>query len=120
MCDTENHWVQVFGLDGTFVRQWGGKGAGPGQFNMPDSVAVVGDAVIICDAGILFHAGVRVGWRFYEAVGRAWKRPGAVLFSLCCGCERNEVIVSDGGNHRISMQVFGLDGTFTRQWGGQA
>ena len=43
--------MQVFGLDGTFVRQWGGRGAGPGQFNVPRGVAVVGDAVIVCDAG---------------------------------------------------------------------
>ena len=49
--DYGNHRMQVFGLDGTFVRQWGGKGAGPGQFNRSDGVAVVGDEVVVCDAG---------------------------------------------------------------------
>ena len=29
VCDYNNRRVQVFGLDGTFVRQWGGEGAGP-------------------------------------------------------------------------------------------
>ena len=41
----------MFELDGTFVRQWGSEGAGPGQFSRPAGVAVVGDEVIVGDAG---------------------------------------------------------------------
>ena len=49
--DDGNHRVQVFKLDGTFVRQWGGMGDGPRQFSQPGGVAVVGNEVIVCDSG---------------------------------------------------------------------
>ena len=38
--DYDNHRVQVFGLDGSYKRQWGGEGDGAGQFNYPDGIAV--------------------------------------------------------------------------------
>ena len=40
VADFANHRVQVFGLDGSFVRQWGGKGGGAGQFVHPRNIAV--------------------------------------------------------------------------------
>jgi DNA-binding beta-propeller fold protein YncE len=38
--DYENDRVQVFGLDGSYKRQWGGEGDGAGQFNYPADIAV--------------------------------------------------------------------------------
>ena len=38
--DQLNHHVQVFGLDGSFVRQWGGLGHGVGQFVCSRGIAV--------------------------------------------------------------------------------
>ena len=38
--DYASHRVQVFGLDGSYKRQWGGKGDGAGQFNRPEGIAV--------------------------------------------------------------------------------
>ena len=35
VCCAWNYRVVVFGLDGSFVRQWGGKGNGEGQFKLP-------------------------------------------------------------------------------------
>ena len=40
VCDSDNHRVQVFRSDGTFVRAWGSRGRAPGQFVHPSSVAV--------------------------------------------------------------------------------
>ena len=51
MADGGNKRVQVFGLNEAFVRQWGGPGAGPAQFEGLRGMAVVGDdsEVLICD-----------------------------------------------------------------------
>ena len=48
--DLNNHRVQVFGLDGSFIRQWGGEGNGVGQFESPWGVAVSkGELFVGCD-----------------------------------------------------------------------
>ena len=39
VCDCSHHRVQVFGLDGSFVRQWGSQGDGQGQFSHPCGVS---------------------------------------------------------------------------------
>ena len=36
-------------VEGVFVRQWGERGAAPGQFNRPRAVAVWGQEVVVCD-----------------------------------------------------------------------
>src|SRR5207244_11227263 len=41
--DTGNKRVQVFGLDGSFKRMFGGTGAGPGQFNEEVGLAIDDD-----------------------------------------------------------------------------
>ena len=47
LTDFENHRVHVFGLDGSFVRQWGGEGDGAGQFVCPSGVAVSAGEVFV-------------------------------------------------------------------------
>ena len=39
----------MFGLDGSFVRQWGAKGSGEGQFNRPLFVVVRGEEVLVTE-----------------------------------------------------------------------
>ena len=40
--DPFNSRVQVFTPDGTFLREWGEAGAGPGQLTTPEGIAVDG------------------------------------------------------------------------------
>ena len=47
VCDANNHRVQVFGLDGAFVRQWDTKRSGDGQLDDPHGVVVNGDVVLV-------------------------------------------------------------------------
>jgi len=47
--DKLNHRVQVFELDGSFVRQWGTKGAEEGQLYFPEAIVVSEDEVFVCD-----------------------------------------------------------------------
>ena len=44
--DTNNHRVQVFTNDGSFLAQWGSFGSGPGQFDRPMGIAVAPDGTV--------------------------------------------------------------------------
>src|SRR5690348_11024876 len=45
----EDRRIQVFRLDGSFVREWGSYGEGEGQFKGPCGVAEVNGEVFVCD-----------------------------------------------------------------------
>ena len=61
MVDTDNHQVQYFSTNGTYIAEWGTKGVGRGQFSAPLSVAVDDSRVFVVDTGNnrvqLFSAG---------------------------------------------------------------
>jgi DNA-binding beta-propeller fold protein YncE len=38
--DSENHRVQIFSKNGTFITKWGNEGSGDGQFLKPESITV--------------------------------------------------------------------------------
>ena len=67
--DTGNERVEVFGLDGTFVRSWGGTGSAPNQLLEPVGITVGSDGnVYVADSG------QRAGERFRHQ----WQSAGAV------------------------------------------
>ncbi len=86
--DCYNHRIQVFNVDGVFIREWGSEGEGDGQFYCPHGVAVL----------------ARSQDRILQNLQNLQKHPTQDL-----------VFVADSWNHRV--QVFGLDGTFIRKWG---
>ena len=50
--DTGNERVQVFSIDGTFKRVWGGYGGGPGQLIEPVGIAIGPDGLVyVADSG---------------------------------------------------------------------
>ncbi len=49
VCDCANDRIQVFSLAGVFLRQWGSRGHGPGQFKHPSSVVMRGAEVLVSD-----------------------------------------------------------------------
>jgi tripartite motif-containing protein 71 len=52
VADTENHRIQKFAPDGTFLTQWGSLGSGDGEFWSPYGVAVDGGGnVYVADGG---------------------------------------------------------------------
>ena len=114
VCDTNNHRIQIFQPDGTFVRKWGSFGIAQGQFNYPSSVAVSSnDDVFVL--GLDCVEVFRLDGSFVCSWGSSGTGPGQ--FQSCNGVaiHNDMVLISDTGNHRI--QCFGLDGTFMRMWG---
>ena len=52
VCDTVNHWIQVFNRSGKFVAKFGTKGSGIGEFDRPVSAAVLSDGkIVVSDFG---------------------------------------------------------------------
>ncbi|MBX3026387.1 NHL repeat-containing protein [bacterium] len=49
VADRNNHRIQSFARDGSFLRAWGGPGAGPGQFREPHDVAADDEFVYVAD-----------------------------------------------------------------------
>jgi len=113
--DRFNHRIQVFHLDGTFVRMWGSNGAGTSEFRNPAAVAVRGNIVCVADTTnhriqIFRRDGTFVQKWGSRGIGQGqFRNPYGLVIT------DDTIFVGDCGNHRI--QVFDLDGTFIRMWG---
>ncbi len=115
--DTENHRVQKFDADGTFLAKWGTEGTGDGQFGYPEAVAVdptTGD-VYIADS-----------WNHrvqkFDADGTFLTTWGTIGFGdgqfvlpqgVAVNPTTRDVYVTADGR----VQKFDTDGTFLTSWG---
>ncbi len=117
--------VTVFNADGSFAATWGGPGQGDGQFQEPWGIAVAPDGnVYVADTWnhrvqYFDPSGKFLGkWgRLGDAKGRTDTDQGVFWGPRSIAISpAGEIYVTDTGNKRI--QVFGLDGTFKRMFGG--
>ena len=51
IADNYNHRIQVFTPEGSFLRKFGSRGSGPGQFISPIDVTIGDNKLYVCDAG---------------------------------------------------------------------
>jgi DNA-binding beta-propeller fold protein YncE len=117
--------VSVFNPDGTFSSSFGGPGQGDGQFQEPWGIAVApGGNIYVADTWnhrveYFDPNGKFLGkWgRLGDAKGSTATEPGVFWGPREIAISpAGEVFVTDTGNKRV--QVFGLDGTFKRMFGG--
>lgn len=47
VCDSWNHRIQVFDLNGKFVYKFGAKGENLGEFNLPSAIAVLSNGRVV-------------------------------------------------------------------------
>lgn len=125
VADTRNSRIQMFTPDGKFLRQWGQKGSGEGEFDFPDGIAVLPlpdgrTEIIVVDTHnhriqVFTSRGKFLRqWGLRGSEEGEFNTPGGVaVLSLSNG--RREIVVADMGIHRI--QVFTPEGKFLRQWG---
>jgi len=117
VCDRNNHRVQLFCSDGTFVRQWGSHGTALGQFQYPCSAAVSSsDEVFVADIHNHRIQVFQLDGSFVRSWGSQGGAPGQFDWISGVVVHGDLVLVSELFNDRI--QCFGLDGTFLRMWGG--
>lgn len=111
--DTGNKRVQVFDLDGTFLREFGGRGMGAGRLDEPVGISISEDGLVaVADT---WNKRVQV----FDAAGtvlRQWQipswsasNPDEKPFLLWVG---DRIFVTDP--HRQRVLVFGDDGSY--QW----
>lgn len=105
-----NSRVVKFAKDGKYLKEWGKKGAGEGEFNLPHAVFV--------DAKGRVHVGDRENNRVqvFDADGKfitQWKETGAPFGLALTNDER--VLVADGRAHVVN--VLNLDGKALGRWG---
>jgi uncharacterized protein (TIGR03663 family) len=117
--------VTVFNPDGSIASSWGSPGSGDGQFNEPWGIAVAPNGnVYVADTWnhriqYFDPTGKFLGkWgTLGDAKGSATDMPNVFWGPREVAVSpAGEVYVTDTGNKRI--QVFGLDGTFKRMFGG--
>ncbi len=48
--DRDKYWIYLFGKDGTFLRKFGGQGAGPGELQSPNKIYVLDQILYVNDA----------------------------------------------------------------------
>jgi DNA-binding beta-propeller fold protein YncE len=118
VADAENARIQYFTPSGSFLGEWGRKGSGEGEFNLPDNVAVApnGDVYVSNDKG-LFRVqrfsprGEFVGGWGAEGTGAGeFGHPGGIAVGA-----DGVVYVVDTGNDRV--QYFTPAGSFLGSFG---
>lgn len=111
VCDDLDQ-IQVFGDDGSFVRQLRSLGEKVEQCALAVSS---GGEVFVCDQN---NERVQVLGRdgtLLRQWGARGKRQGQFHCPAAVAVTASQVFVCDGNNQRV--QVFGLDGSFQMQWG---
>jgi DNA-binding beta-propeller fold protein YncE len=111
VADTGAHRVQVFGLaDGKLVRTIGKRGAGPGEFNFPESVAVAkdGSLYVVDTMNFRYQVFDRDG-KFVAAHGALGQVPGTFARPKSIALDgEGHVYVSDAAFSNV--QVFDAEG----------
>ncbi len=116
VADTGNDRVQVFTLEGRFLRTFGTRGMGDGQFQHPNAIAVIGERVYVSDRDNDRVQEFDSNGKFLRAIGgfgsgpEQMNRPAEVDVA-----DTGELYVADSGNHRILR--FGRDGKPDGQFG---
>ncbi len=98
--------------DYVFVRAWGGKGTGPGQFNDPTGVAIAGGELFVADARNGRIQVFDAHGNFKRQFGRPGEAPGELGRPMSLAIRGDELYVPEYFNDRV--QIFGLDGTARR------
>lgn len=110
--DCSNHRVQVFDVDGSFVRSIGRRGSRPGEMHHPSGVCCVDNEIFVSDYNnhcvhVFLCEGSFVRTISCKGVGPSELRNP---YGLCCVDDL--LYVNDHGNHRV--QVFRTNGSYVR------
>src|SRR5918995_370040 len=121
VADTDNHRIQVFSSNGTFISGWGKYGGiANGTLRFPEGIAVDSSSgnVYVADTDnsriqVFSNNGTFIsGWGKYDprALNGSFSNPADIALD-----QEGNVYVADTAHNRI--QVFSSNGTFISGWG---
>ena len=117
VADSWNHRIRKFTASGAFISQWGRKGTGDGEFDMPFGIAIDGDGnVYVAEWGnhriqkFSSSGSYITKWGGEGSGNGEFNHPIGISTDLA-----GNVYVSDTWNHRI--QKFSAAGVFISKWG---
>ena len=119
VADSQNHRVQVFNSNGTFLRSFGHKGENAGEFSYPVGVAIDKDRKILVSENDNHRVQI-LSWkgRHLGSFGGKGSLDSQLLNPWGLSLDSNgNVIVADSGNKLI--KIFTPDGKFVMKIGGQ-
>ena len=115
VADTGNHRIQVFDLDGNYLRQFGNFGAGNGQFNFPEGLAITPTNILVADTENNRIQVFDLDGNYLDTIGRSDASPGTGdnQFDRPRGitATSTHLLVADSSNNRV--QLFDLAPTVT-------
>ena len=116
VADSRNNRIQVFNLDGKFLRTFGTAGDKAGQLGRPMNLTIVGDELYVPE---YFNDRIQVfslQGKSKRIIGKAGSGPGEFNAPGGVGIARDgKLYVADFYNHRI--QILDRDGSFISQLG---
>ncbi|CAH3106182.1 hypothetical protein pdam_00005620 [Pocillopora damicornis] len=118
--DCNNHRIQVFDFEGTFMFKFGSEGTDKGQFRYPKGVARAPNGhIMVADSNNHRVQVFNEDGRFIRKFGSfGMERPGLLNHPCGVACTPGElVIVTEQDNHRV--QLFNVNGEPVRQFGTQ-
>ena len=107
--DSCNHRLVVFKTDGTWVRNMGGVGSGPGQYRFPYGLDEDPDGhLVVCEFGNnrvqLIDKETGKGLKIWGSAGR---QPGQLAYPWGVAVDkRGRVVAVDAGNNRLQVFEF--------------
>jgi len=121
--DKDNHRINVFQLDGSFLHSWGEGGSGPGQFQQPTGISISPDNFIYVVDRMNYRIQVfQPNGKFVREWGGMGDNDGQFSYLVepykIDVSSANEVyVLQKGSSGFCQIQVFQPDGTFLRKWG---
>lgn len=109
VCDSCNHRIQVFDLEGNFITSFGSIGKAPGQLKYPYDIAVDADGnIYVCEYGNCRIQKFSPDGESLALISSPGRNPGELNSPWGVALlGDNRIIVADAGNNR--MEIFRLN-----------
>ena len=116
VADTHNHRIQIFDLDGNFVRTLGSSyGSDDGQFKLPYDITVTPTHILVADSVNDRIQILDLDGNYVDKFGEYGSGNGMFISTTGIATTPTHILVADWYNHRI--QIFDLDGNYLSEFG---
>ena len=110
--------VLQFDQEGNYIKEWGSKGSGPGEFERPMSLTLLDDRIYVADSCNHRVQVFDLEGNLVKLFGEIGSEAGQFRYPYDITINSSgEIFICEYGNHRV--QKFDSNGEFLKQWGGE-